>query len=150
MPEAIVTTETASSGGPSWTRYISKTVTLLDGFDAGDLRAYITAVKPTGSKIDVYYKVRNALDPEPIDNRNWVHMTQQTSQYIYSKDNEQIEYEFRPSLTSNSISYSTSSATYKTFNQYAIKIVLSSNDTIASKIPYVYDVRAIAMPEDIY
>lgn len=150
MPTATVTTETSPSGGPSWTRYISKVVTLIDGFDAGDLRAYITAVKPIGSKIDLYYKVRNALDPDPIDNKNWVHMVQKTSQYTYSQNNEQIEFEYRPSLTSNSISYSTSTATYKTFNQFVVKIVISSDGTIASKIPYVYDVRAIAMPEDIY
>jgi hypothetical protein len=150
LPSAVVTTETSPSGGSSWTRYISKTVTLVDGFDAGDLRAYITAVKPIGAKIDLYYKVRNALDPEPIDNRNWIHMVQKTSPYIYSQNSDQIEYEFRPSISANAISYSTSTATYKTFNQFQIKIVLSSDGTIASKLPYVYDVRAIAMPEDIY
>lgn len=145
-----VTSEVGSFGGPAEARYISKTVTLLDDFDAGDLRVFLTAVKPLGSNVHVYYKVRNSLDGEPIEKKNWVRMVQKTSEFIFSQYSDPIEYEFRPSLTSNSISYSTSTATYRTFNQYAIKIVLASEDTIASKIPYVYDVRAIALPEDAY
>lgn len=145
-----VSTETRSSGGPALARYISKTVTLLDGFDAGDLRVYLTAVKPPGANVNVYYKVRNALDPERIENRNWVRMTQKTSQYTFSTNRTPIEYEYRPSLSSNNITYSTDTTTYKTFNQFAIKIVLSAPNTVANAIPYVLDVRAIALPEDAY
>lgn len=145
-----VATETGSSGGPALARYISKTITLLDGFDAGDLRVYLTAVKPPGSNVNVYYKVRNSFDPNPIEDRNWVRMTQKTSQYSFSVNRNPVEYEYRPSLTSNNITYSTDTTTYKTFNQFAIKIVLSSTGTVANAIPYVLDVRAIALPEDVY
>jgi hypothetical protein len=148
--EVEVITETSSSGGPSWTRYISKTITLVEGFDAGDLRIFLTANKPVGSNVQVYYKVRNWLDPDPIENKNWVRMIQKTGEFTYSTDGEQIEYEYRPSLTSNNITYSTDTATYKTFNQYVVKITLSSKDTVPSKVPYVYDIRAIALPEDAY
>lgn len=145
-----VSSETGSSGGPALARYISKTVTLLDGFDAGDLRVYLTAVKPPGANVNVYYKVRNSLDPDKIDNRNWVRMTQKTSQYSFSTNRNPIEYEYRPSLSSNNITYTTDSTTYKTFNQFAVKIVLSSPSTVANSIPYVLDVRAIALPADAY
>jgi hypothetical protein len=145
-----VISEVGQSGGPAEARYITKTVTLLDGFDAGDLRVYITAVKPPGSNVFVYYKVRNALDGDSIEKKNWVQMVQKTSDVIFTQYGDPLEYEFRPSLTSNAITYSTSTATYKTFNQYAIKIVMASDDTVASKIPYVYDLRAIALPEDVY
>lgn len=145
-----ISTETGSSGGPAIARYISKTVTLLDGFDAGDLRVFLTAIKPPGSNVNVYYKVRNALDPEKIEDRDWVRMTQKTSQYAFSVSRNPIEYEYRPSLTSNNITYSTDTTSYKTFNQYAIKIVLSSRSTVANSIPYVLDVRAIALPGDVY
>ena len=145
-----ISTETRSSGGPALARYISKTVTLLDGFDAGDLRVYLTAVKPPSSNVNVYYKVRNALDPERIENRDWVRMVQKTSQYTFSTNRTPIEYEYRPSLASNNITYSTETTTYKVFNQFAIKIVLSSPNTVANAIPYVLDVRAIALPEDAY
>ena len=145
-----VVSETDSSGGPALVRYISKTVTLLDGFDAGDLRVYLTAVKPPESNVQVYYKVRNSLDPEIIDERGWSRMVQKTGEFTYSVNREPLEFEFTPSLTSNNITYTTGSTTYKTFNQFAIKIVLSSTDTVASKIPYVYDLRAIALPEDAF
>lgn len=147
---AIVSTETLSSGGPAWTRYISKTVTLLDGFDAGDLRVFVTAVKPVGANVELYYKVRNNNDTDPIDRRNWKRMVQKTSEFTYSVNGEQIEYEYRPSLTSNNIVYTNGTTTFKTFNQFMVKIVLTSDGTIATKIPYVYDVRAIALPEDVY
>lgn len=145
-----VSTETGSSGGPAIARYISKTITLLDGFDAGDLRVFMTAVKPPGANVNIYYKVRNSLDPDPIEERNWIRMTQKTSQYTFSVNRNPVEYEYRPSLTSNNITYSTDTTTYKTFNQFAIKIVLSSRSTVANGIPYIYDVRAIALPEDAY
>jgi hypothetical protein len=145
-----VSTETGTSGGPAIARYISKTITLLDGFDAGDLRVFLTAVKPPGANVNVYYKVRNALDPERIENRNWERMTQKTSEFTFSTNRTPIEYEYRPSMTSNNVTYTTDTTTYKTFNQFAIKIVLSANNTVASSIPYVLDVRAIALPEDVY
>jgi hypothetical protein len=145
-----ITPETGRSGGPAETRYISKTVTLIDGLDAGDLRVYLTAVKPPSSNIHVYYKVRNSLDPEKIEDRNWTRMEQVTSIYNYSTKGEAKEFEFRPSTTSNNIVYVTPYNTYRTFNQFAIKIVLTAEDSVASKIPYVMDVRAIALPEDIY
>lgn len=145
-----ISSETGTSGGPAAARYVSKTITLLDGFDAGDLRVFLTAVKPPGANVNVYYKVRNALDPEPIEDRNWVRMTQKTSQFSFSVNRNPVEYEYRPSLTSNNITYSSETTTYKTFNQFAIKIVLSSRSTVANGIPYVLDVRAIALPEDVY
>lgn len=148
--ELQVITELEKEGGPALVRYITKTVTLVDGFDSGDLRVFLTAVKPAGSSVQVYYKVRNALDEESIDERNWTRMAQKTSEFIYSQNSEPLEFEYQPSLTSNNITYTTSSTTYKTFSQFAIKIVLSASDTTAAKIPYVYDLRAIALPEDVY
>ena len=148
--ETEISTETGVSGGPALARYISKTVTLVDGFDAADLRVFLTAVKPAGSNVQVYYKIHNFLDPNPIETSRWKRMVQKTSEFTYSTDGEQIEYEYRPSLSANSLSYSTSDTTYKTFNQFVVKIVMSSDGTIASKIPYVYDIRAIALPGDIY
>lgn len=145
-----VVTETDTSGGPAIARYISKTVTLLDGFDAGDLRVYLTAVKPPRANVNVYYKVKNGLDPEKIENQKWIRMVQKTSEYKFSTNRTPVEYEYRPSMSSNNITYSTQTTTYKTFNQFAIKIVLSSPSTVANSIPYVMDVRAIALPGDAY
>lgn len=146
----VFTGETSKSGGPALVRYITKTIGLRDGYDAGDLRVYVDAVKPAQANVQVYYKVRNSLDSETIDDKNWVKMTQYGDTYVYSTNYVPVEYEFRPSATANAITYSTATATYKTFNEFKLKIVMASTDTVPSKIPISVDIRAIAMPADIF
>jgi len=145
----MVTTETSPSGGPAVARYISKVVTLAPGFDAGDLRVYLTAIKPIESEIAVYYKVKNQYDDDSIDNKNWVRMQRKEGIVNYSDGFTPIELEYAPSFTSNNIVYSSSTATFDTFNQFKIKIVLGSSSTSLEKIPYVYDMRAVALPADV-
>jgi hypothetical protein len=122
-------------------------VTLAEGFDAGDIRAYITAYKPIGTEIYLYYKIKNLADPEPFDDKSWTLMTQKTPSTLYS-DNQGdfIEYEYRGSSSTvgnQSITYTSGSTTYDRFNQFAIKIVLRSSTTTV--VPTVYDLRAIAL-----
>lgn len=145
---AIVTSETDKSGGPALARYISKTVTLAPEFEAGDLRVYVTAIKPKEADVNVYYKVRNKFDVETIDDKYWVRMEKVPGISNYTVDSEPIEFEYRPSLSSNNIIYSTDNASFDTFSQYKIKIVMSSTDTVLSKIPYIYEMIAIALPAD--
>ena len=146
--EILVNTETGKSGGNGLVRYFSRPVTLTTGASAGDLRTYLTVSKPLTANVNVYYRVKNPLDPDTIEDKNWVKMMQETSIYIYSKNLEKVEYAFKPSFTSNNISYSTDTATYNTFNQYQIKVVLNSSGTTARDIPYVHDSRTIALPAD--
>lgn len=143
-----ITSESDPSGGPSVARYISKTVVLAPEFDAGDLRVYLTASKPPEANIHVYYKVKNTYDTEDIMNKNWVRMERVPGVITDSVNLEPLEFEYRPSLSSNNILYSTDVATYDKFNEFKIKIVLSSSSTSYYKIPYVYDMRAIALPGD--
>ena len=142
-----VSSELDSSGGPILAKYISRGVTLAEGFDGGDLRVFVTAYKPIGTDIKVYYKVKAADDPESFADKGYVLMNQKTRSSSFSPlDNfsSTIEYEFEPYDTQNSITYTTSTTTYTTFNQYALKIALVTDDT--SKVPIVYDMRAIALP----
>jgi len=147
----LVVSETGRSGGPAAFRWMSETVTLADNFDAGDLRVYLTAIKPQAASIDVYYKVKNSLDSETIDDKSWFKMAQVTAAEIVSLNlNDPIEYQYAPSVSSNNIVYSTNTATYTTFNQFKIKIVGSSSDTVAYAIPYIQDMRAIALVADVF
>lgn len=140
----IISSEVSPSGGPALCKYISKKVTLKDGFDAGDLRVWLTAYKPIGTDIKVYYKVRNALDPTPFEKLPYILMNQQTSPTIKSlNEYDTLEYEYRPA-SSNAITYTSGTNTYKTFNQFAIKVVMISETTV--KYPVGYDLRAIALP----
>lgn len=143
-----MTSETDPGGGPAWCKYISRTVTLNEGFESADLRAYVTAFKPIGTGIHVYYKVRNNNDPEPFTAKPWIKMIQKEYLTEFSRSTrDYLEYEFTPfgeEEPFESISYSSAGATYTTFDQYAIKIVLTTDDT--TKFPVLKDLRAIALP----
>lgn len=140
--------ETAARGGPALAKYISRTVALAAGFDANDLRVFVTAYKPTGTDIQVYYKVKASQDPTDFQTSTWTRML--TDNYLDSYEGDYTsarEYEFVAPETEygySGITYTKDSATYTNFNQYAIKIVLLSNDS--RKFPIVYDMRAIALP----
>ena len=62
------------NGGNSEARYITRIVTLADGQDAEDLRVYLTAYKPSGSNIFVYYKILAAEDNDSMDDVRWIPM----------------------------------------------------------------------------
>jgi len=143
----VINSETSPFGGPAISKYISRPVTLAEGFDAGDLRVFVTAYKPSGTNIKVYYKIKSSNDSDPFDLKNYTLMSQKNLDTLYSTKNyknDKIEYEFEPYDTINSISYSTSTTTYNSFNQYSIKIILTSSDTTVT--PILYDARAVALP----
>ena len=79
------TGEERNSGGPINAKYISRRVTLKDGFDASDLKVILNAYKPLGTDVHVYYKVKNADDPEDFDLKNYTLMSQETSSGRISK-----------------------------------------------------------------
>jgi hypothetical protein len=142
-----VASELDPSGGPIQAKHFTRSVTLAGGFDGGDLRLFLTAYKPIGTDIKVYYKIKAADDPEPFADKSYVLMNQKTRSTSYSSVNnfnDAIEYEFEPYDSINAISYSTSSTTYTTFNQFAFKVALTTDDT--SKVPIIYDMRAVALP----
>lgn len=143
-----VSAETDSSGGPALAKYISRVATLAEGFDAGDLRVFLTAYKPVGTDIKVYYKVKNSNDPDKFEDKKYIEMNQKTSTGSYSgRDgfySTAIEFEYEPIDTDLGVTYTSGTTSYTSFNQYAIKIVLLSSDT--TNVPVVYDMRAIALP----
>jgi hypothetical protein len=64
---------------------------------------------------------------------------------LYVLQNEFIEYEFRPSLTEDNITYTADNGIiYDNFKTFSIKIVMTSLDP--SVIPRVKDLRIIALP----
>jgi hypothetical protein len=143
---AIIAGETGASGGNMKVRYITKQITLADGFDAGDLRVYLDANRPRGTNIHVYYKVKSGSDNENFENKKWKLMNKVLD--LYSADQNQIvELEFRPNLEKNVLSYVENGVVYPlggTFKYYAIKIVMSAADTTV--VPTIRNFRAIATP----
>ena len=140
--------EDNKSGGPAAVRYITRRVTLADGFDSGDLRVYLTAYKPTGSDIRVYYKLLSTSDPDEFDNKNYQLMTKiNNSDFVSVGPSDYREVVYAPGtngFANNSISYTSGSTAFNSFRTFAIKIVLSGTDT--TDVPKVRDFRAIALP----
>ncbi len=139
----VITNETEQpSGGSATAKYISRRVTLTDGFDASDLSVFLTMNKPAGTNVYVYYKVLSSFDPELFDDRPWTIMTQTTNlNNVALTDVEFTEFQFDPS--GGNVNYTASGATYTTFKTFAIKIVMTSTNT--TKVPRISDYRAIAM-----
>jgi len=136
------TGEEKNSGGPISAKYISRRVTLKDGFDASDLKIIVNAYKPLGTNVHVYYKVKNADDPDDFDMKNYILMTQETSSGTISKGKDDIQ-EFIFKTPSETTAYTSNNVRYETFKTFAIKMALVADTTY--DMPRVKDMRAIAL-----
>ena len=139
----LTTDETEQpSGGSALAKYITRRVTLSDGFDATDIKTYLTMNKPAGTNVYVYYKVLSQYDPDPFDDKSWIVMTQTSKLNTVALDEDDfIDYEFNPLGTN--VNYTSGGATFTTFKTFAIKIVMTSTST--SKVPRIDDMRVIAL-----
>ena len=151
------------TGGNAKARYISRRVTLADGQDAEDLRVYVTAYKPSGAGVHVYYKALNREDSDTFADSKWIPMAAVTdagftsaARYSSSEDTEdfielayQIDsysntYKSGANTTNGIIEYrNTLGARYTGFKYFAIKIVLTH--TTSTRPPRIRDFRAIAL-----
>jgi hypothetical protein len=140
--------EDKKSGGNSSVRYITRKVNLADGFDSGDLRVYITAYKPSGSNVRVYYKLLSISDPDAFEDKNYQLMTQlNNTNFVSTNYDDYREISYSPGVSStanNSVSYTSGSTSFSNFRTFAIKIVLTGTST--TDVPKVRDFRAIALP----
>ena len=151
----IVTGETSTQGGPAVAKYVTKKVTLAAGNDSGDLNVYLTAYRPVGTDINVYYKILNRNDTQTFNQSPWQLMTKtQASGTLYSTSRTNLqELSFAPGpytsgVDQGYVSYtSTNGQTYTSFSQFAIKIVLTTSDK--TNVPYVTSLQAIALPSNV-
>lgn len=142
----VLNSEYDSTGGPCLARYITKPITLADGFDAGDLRVFLSANKPGVSEVHVFFKILSGSDSTPFKERPYQKMECFNPTTTSSlTENDFREYEYRPSLVDDYVNYtSDNGGVFDSFKTFAIKIVLTSNDP--SVIPKVKDLRVIALP----
>jgi len=136
------------TGGPVQAKYITKPIGLADGYDAGDLRVYLTANKPGETEVTVFYKILSGTDSTPFDDRPYEKLVCINPTSSPSIDEVTYrEYEYRPSAILNAITYiGTNGVTYDTFKTFAMKIVMTSTDPAI--VPSVKDLRIIAIPAE--
>ena len=133
-----------SVGGDALARYLTRRITLKDGFDATDMKIYLTANRQSGTTISVYYKILSQFDSELFDDRPWVIMGETTNSNTVSRTDSENDYlELEYSTTTSNANYITDSVTYDSFKTFAVKIVMTSSTT--TKVPLIKDLRAIAL-----
>lgn len=123
--------------GEEKARYITRQVTLADGFDANDLKVYISANRPPQTSIEVYYKVLGSGETTRFIDEPWTLMQLKNEQrQVFSNSNRIFrEYEYQTIRNS----------TEKTFATFAIKIVMRSSNPAV--VPIIKNFRAIALDE---
>ena len=149
---AIVSGEDYAFGGNASGRYVTRKITLAEGFDAGDLRVYLNCIRPTGTEVLVYYKVLSASDSDTFGDKRWVQMT--PVQYLKSPDQlTPVEIEYAPAIDSSTkkatgyLTYEENGVSYPLggkFKHFAIKVSFFAQD--ASVVPVVRGMRALAVP----
>ena len=139
---ATVVGEDSTSGGNVNAKYISRRVTLEDGFDAADIKVILNAYKPLGTNLYLYYKVKAEDDQTDFDDKSYVLMNQETDSSIVSGSEEDVK-EFVYKTTNEKITYTSDNVEYDKFKTFAVKMVLTSNNAVT--VPKVRDMRVIAL-----
>ena len=136
--------ESDAQGGNMKSKYISRKVTLEDGFDAKDIRVTLNAFKPQNTDIKVYVKVISAEDTATFDEKEYILLTQETAATTYSL-NERDYKDFTFKSANNALSYVSNESTFNRFKTFSIKIALMSSNPIT--VPRIRDMRTIALDE---
>ena len=127
--------ESGISGGTDRARYITKQVTLAEGFESRNVRVVLSQFKPTGSDIQVFIKQQAANITAPFETEPYIELTPDDSSF------SQNESDYKE------VNYSLANDLDEPMGKFAIKIVMYSDgapvDT--STIPRIKDMRAIAL-----
>ena len=143
-PSLLISGETNKAGGNSIARYVTRRVTLPDErLYSDNLLVTLTAIKPRGSRIEVYYKVLSQSDPTDFDELNYTRMELQGDVEEFSSTiDDEVILNFRP-LNKDAVEYTNpEGVTYDNFITFAIKIALYSENKV--NVPIVKDLKSIA------
>jgi hypothetical protein len=129
-------------------RYISKKVELIEGFDAEDFRLYVTAYRPINTNIKAYIRVKNEADPVSLRNNEWIELEMIEGSSLFSSvvntsDFKEYMFEIPASeKESGVVKYENSTGVYLGFRSFAIRIDLLSDSV--GRVPKLLDYRGIA------
>jgi hypothetical protein len=149
-------TELNSSSGRAESRYVSKIVSLADGFDSTGLEVTIDVNRKTGTDIEVFARVLAREDTNytaGIKGRNWTRMplVEPSQKSFAGTDDDSFTSEtyrlLEPALeyTSSANVTSTASTTgsFETFSQYQVKVVFYANNPVF--LPKIKNLVAISL-----
>lgn len=140
LATATVSGETSPSGGNIISKYITRIITLEDGFDANSVRIIFDAYRKAHSQFAVYVKAKADEDQTNFDDLPYVLCTEVGTAPASVQEDEFIEYQFQ---APDPITYTAGGITYNNFKQFAVKIAMyGSNPT---DVPRIKNFRAIAV-----
>ena len=138
--EVVTRPETNASDGGASSKYITRKVTLGEGFDATALRVILAKNLPEGSSISVFYRVQSESDETTaFEDLPYVEMNKITQTPVNQNINEYYDCEFK----AEDIIYSSAGVNFDSFRSFAIKIVFFSTNT--AKAPTARNLRVIAL-----
>lgn len=134
--------------------YISKTVTLAEGFDAEDFRLYVTGYRPNGTDIKTFIRVQHATDPQSIEDNPWIPLDMIEGKAMFCSTtnlNDFREYMYEITrdsgsnygVTGGSVFYRNSTGRYVGYKSFQIKIEMTS--TKIGVVPRLLDYRGVAL-----
>lgn len=135
----VVIPETYSAGGTAYAKYVTRPVTLADGFDATGLRVIFDINRPLGTSVKVYYKVKASDDDTAFDDRYYNELAVVEKNINFSSNEDQYlidEYKV------DDIAYTSNGIQYDSFKVFAIKIVMFSENP--AFVPQIKNLRVIA------
>ena len=142
-----ILSEEGHEGGNSYLRYQTRPVVLAQGMSARGIRVYLTAYKPAGGQIYVYYKTKANEDSGSIDEKKWKLMSQTGPSEEWFSDEPTLEagafQEFQfdtEEITSYTTDYGES---FNEFNSFAVKLVVFTDKSYNP--PVIKDFKAIAL-----
>lgn len=133
----------SKSGGNATAKYISKPISLADGFDASNICVTVDINMPSGTNVYVYYKTLPTEKTTPIDDESWVIMEQEKAVPVSTSAFDFKEYRFFPSGAFDVYGVPEDGPITTRFNAFQIKIVMLSSSQTAT--PRLRDLRIIAL-----
>lgn len=131
-------------------KYISKAIELVEDFDAEDFNIFVSAYRPPGTEIKVYFKAQHKADGIEFRNNEWTELELfegRNSFSAISNLSDAREYSYRISEANKDIlgvyTYTNDAGTFEGYRKFAIKIELLS--TTISNVPKIFDYRGVAL-----
>jgi hypothetical protein len=129
-----------TNNGLAAAKYSTKQIILNDEFDADGITVYLDTNKPSGTEIEVFYKILNKYDYSvEFKDAPWTLMTRTSQSQVALSTTEYNEETYQ----NLNITYTgLNGVAYDSFKYFAIKIVMYSNNS--TKVPKIKNLRAIA------
>ena len=131
-----IESELMPTGGYAKTRYISRRVSLEEGFESSMMKVYLTANKRPNTDIYVFAKFLDSNTERNFEDQPWIMLEQQQPATMLAEtEDDYREYSYLPVVPFGE--------ELTPFRAYAIKIVLAAKNT--SIVPKVKELRAMSL-----